>query len=202
MRLGAYGPRGEVREVAVSCFVEYRKEDSTEVAPLPMKTPRPFFRRESMLHLAKRFFSTLFARGLTAEERAFVADTLEDAELVALFHRQQRGEQRHTVEAAKFVAAQGGDVTLIRAALLHDVGKCLIRIGVIGRTLATLAKKLSLPTPPRWTAYLNHGEAGAALLRDHGCPAWMVDFVAHHHENVRPESVVPEAWDLLKDADG
>ncbi|NND04141.1 MAG: hypothetical protein HKN91_15280 [Acidimicrobiia bacterium] len=92
------------------------------------------------------------------------------------------------------------DSELIRAGLLHDVGKAGSALGPIGRTLATLAELLRLPVTGRYGAYLMHGPLGARELKRRGADGLVVMF-AELHPARAPDSVDPERWRLLLEAD-
>jgi hypothetical protein len=118
-----------------------------------------------------------------------------------LFWAQPVADQAHGVSAARRVAAGSpGRGDLVRAALLHDVGKRHARLGVIGRSFASIMATLRLPVRGRYAAYLDHGEAGAADLEAAGADPLTVAFARTHHRP-RPEGVDPGDWDLLVRAD-
>ena len=74
-------------------------------------------------------------------------------ELMALFGRMRRSEQLHSLRVMRTLRAQGyTDPDLLTAALLHDSGKSRYPLGLVGRTLAVLARHY-LPGPfARWSA--------------------------------------------------
>jgi predicted HD phosphohydrolase len=75
-------------------------------------------------HLIRRFFFVLAAGPLTDEERLEVESWLDRPGEVELYWQQPVADQRHGMEAARRIAAVRSDRRdLVRAALLHDVGK-------------------------------------------------------------------------------
>ena len=115
-------------------------------------------------HLTRRFFEVSRAGALRPEEQAEVAALLRDGE-PALFWSQPAADQRHGLDAARYVASTSGHrKEVARAALLHDVGKRHASLGVVGRSLASGMALLHLPVPARLAAYLDHGAVGAAEL--------------------------------------
>ncbi len=154
----------------------------------------------SLGHLARRFFDVLLARPLSVEEQTEIAAWLEPG-LAAVFFAQPAADQRHGHHAASVVLATGSpEPVLVRAALVHDVGKRHSRLGVLGRTLATILVRLGLPLFTRARLYRDHGELGAFELEALGAEAVVVAFARSHHHDRDP--VIPiDAWTLLQNAD-
>ena len=154
----------------------------------------------SAAHLFHRFFDVLVARRLTDVEVEEVNRWLSPP-LASLFFSQPAADQRHGYEAARLVL--GTDTTredVVMAALTHDVAKRLARLGVTGRTFASLLIKAGLPLGQRMSAYRDHGLWGARELRGAGAPPLVIDFAEHHHGE-RPRSISADDWDLLVSAD-
>lgn len=153
------------------------------------------------VHLARRFFQTLTAPELTSEEVQRVEELLRPGE-GALFWAQSRPDRRHAVDSLTVVEACAPRRTdLQRAALLHDVGKRHARLGVIGRSLASVVAKLGIPVGGRFAAYRDHGSIGADELAELGVEPLVAQFARHHHRD-RPPGVGPVDWELLQRADG
>lgn len=131
----------------------------------------------------------------------------------ALFLRLRRSDQRHSVAVARQVAGEA-DLSLnerwllIRAALLHDVGK-----EPHMATLPVRVVNVLLPAPPGWlpgslragvAALRSHGERGAALLRRAGTDPAVAALVRCHEETTDaselPEGLQP-LLELLRQAD-
>lgn len=161
-------------------------------------------------HLVRRFASFLTARGLDADEQRWVADRLRDGEVHA-FWSQPVADQRHAHDGARHVAARVVDrPDLVRAALLHDIGKRHARLGAIGRSLATVAaalgsrglgsRGLGIRGPAAFDRYTRHGPVGAEELAAAGAERLVVDFAATHHGS-RPATIPADEWALLEQAD-
>ena len=150
-------------------------------------------------HLALRFFDVVTAPALADAERERVRGWLSTAAQEDAFFSQPPADQRHGYRAALQVAGTApGRPDLVRAALLHDIGKRHARLGAPGRALASVAIRLRLPLPPRWALYRDHGSLAAAELA--GAEAIVVDFARAHH-GYRPSTVTPAEWETLVAAD-
>ena len=154
----------------------------------------------SLSHLVTRFFDVVFAKPLSKSEKAAVVGWLSENE-AKLFFEQPFFDQRHSYHAGlKVVAAGVKEISIIKAALLHDVGKRHCGLGAIGRSIATVWLALKLPAPVRFHRYGEHGELGAVELEAIGCQPVVVEF-ARHHPNHRPPTISPATWNLLRRAD-
>lgn len=153
----------------------------------------------SLGHLTRRFFDVLFATPLDSGERAAIEGWLDSGQ-AWVFFSQSDPDQRHGFHAALVSIAGGAEPEVVRAALLHDVGKRHARLGVLGRSLASIAIRLGLPLTRRWRFYRDHGEISARELAGLGCEALIVDFARHHHGD-RPPGIPCPTWDLLQLAD-
>ncbi|MGH8912133.1 MAG: hypothetical protein ACRDVD_06440 [Acidimicrobiia bacterium] len=150
-------------------------------------------------HLALRFVDVVTSRPLDAVERAGVRRWLASPSEEAGFFAQSDADQRHGYASAlSATAATPGRPEVVRAALLHDIGKRHAHLGPIARSAASIAIRLSLPLAPRWELYRDHGNLSAAELS--GAEPLVVEFARHHHGD-RPDSISPEDWAVLIEAD-
>ncbi len=122
-------------------------------------------------------------------------------EEASLFWSQQVADQRHGLETAgKLALRHPQDRELIRAGLLHDVGKSVVRISAFGRTAATLLDLAGLPMPARFRKYRDHGLIGADALAERGAEPLVVDF-ARLHPAAAPVGTDSARWQMLLAAD-
>jgi len=153
------------------------------------------------IHLTKRFFETLRSRPLGPAEQAEATEWLGERES-PLFWAQPPADQRHALTAARMVASHRPDRRdLIRAALLHDIGKRHSRLGVAGRVTASAFELLHIPAPGRLGIYLRHDSLGGEELGELGMEPIVVSFAAGHH-GACPPDVDPDDWALLVRSDG
>lgn len=153
----------------------------------------------SWSHLARRFFWSLRVRPLTATERDYVGSVLDGPIRVAFFE-QSTADQRHGLDAARLAAQHRVSSEVVMAALVHDIGKRHARLGVVGRSVASVCGRLGLPAPGRLGTYLDHARLGAEELADVGASPLIVDFTRHHHGE-RPASIAENDWVILVAAD-
>jgi hypothetical protein len=124
----------------------------------------------------------------------------------ALFFEQPVIDQRHGFQSATDVAAQVPERRdLVRAALLHDLGKRSSQLNVFGRSVVSGLTKVGL----RWLVarkggrgdlYLRHGELAAAELADLGAEPLVVAYARSHHA-ARPPEIESSTWEILVSAD-
>lgn len=150
-------------------------------------------------HLTARFFDVLTSRPLDRGETKAVRQWVGDGSLLAAFSSQPVADQRHGFESAlRVLSRMPGRPDLVRAALLHDIGKRHARLGPLGRVVASLAVVLRLPLTSRLALYRDHGVLAAAEMS--GEAPVVVDFARHHHGD-RPVSIPPDEWESLQAAD-
>lgn len=155
---------------------------------------------ESWSHLVVRFFDVVSAPALDRGDHDRVGAWLREGER-AMFFDQPAADQRHGLESAHHVALVRPDrLDLIRAALLHDVGKRHARLGVLGRVLASLIIRLSLPLPKRVALYREHGPVGAADLAAAGAEDVVVAFARAHHAS-KPPQIELDDWQVMVASD-
>lgn len=137
-------------------------------------------------------------RALTAWLRPVdyaTAQAILSPPLVALFMQMRRSEQQHSLHVLASLRQMGHHhPDLLVAALLHDVGKSRARIGLVGRTLAVLARTFTPSLARRWAAgeergwrrpfvvAERHPAWGAEMLAEAGAPPLAVTLVRRHQE--------------------
>lgn len=137
-----------------------------------------------------------------------------------LFAALEPADQDHSIRVARSVesALQRGAVDdadrdwIIRAALLHDVGKSATRVGAVDRAVATLVAWVGRGrVQDRWSGaggrrgaiagYLSYPDVGADMLRRVGSDSRVVAWAAEHHRSPAHWSVPLSAGNLLAAAD-
>jgi len=153
-----------------------------------------------LTHLIRRFFGFVTARPLGPREQAEVMALLTPAE-AELFWSQHPADQRHAIEVAhRALRSRPGSRLLARAGLLHDVGKSVVDLGAVGRSLATVFDAGGIRLRGRFACYRRHGEVGAEVLESAGVEPLIVAF-AREHPGPAPEGLDPADWAVLLEAD-
>lgn len=154
-------------------------------------------------HLARRFALALRPPAATAEAEAWVRDRLTPAQW-ELWSRQRPDDRRHTAAAAQALLAAHADAPawVVEAALLHDVGKVEVQLGVGLRVIATALRLVHVERGPGSIgSYLAYPTRGATMLRDLGSDPNVVAWAAEHHRRSK-HWTVPAPWARrLADAD-
>lgn len=117
------------------------------------------------------------------------------------FCQQPVADQRHGYSAGRAVeAALASSPSAVRAALLHDIGKRHARLGLAGRTLASVAIRIGLPLWEAARTYRDHGMIGAGELAAWGAEPLVVQFARSHH-GARPPTIDAKLWQVLVQSD-
>ncbi|TCS80467.1 HDIG domain-containing metalloprotein [Pectinatus cerevisiiphilus] len=136
-----------------------------------------------MIQRIVQFFRALNAT-LSAEDNAFIAEYLHDKEL-ALFTQMNVYDKRHAVRTAYTAVnlAQHIEVDrqlLIRAALLHDIGRSAAGVCLIDKILFVLLSSLS----GRMTVYIAQNGRGGIIGRRRNAL-----YICMHHAAIGAEKL-------------
>lgn len=145
-----------------------------------------------MTKLKNTLWRTLqaFVPRFAAADDRFAARILLRAEY-RLYKRMDVRDRAHACVVAKALleAAPEASGALLRAALLHDVGKVSTAYRPLERILVSLYTPRSLPKAPlrgglygAWQRRRHHGSYGARLIVAAGGDARVAELVARHHQ--------------------
>ena len=147
------------------------------------------------VHLVRRFAATAAGRGPSEIDVAWARQRLSASEL-DLWVRMTPADRRHSVAVARWVdrnVTTQPPAEVLRAALLHDVGKADARLGVLGRVGAALIPaSYKDRMPGRIGRYLQYPELGAEALAHAGSDPLVVSWAREHHLPP-PRWTVPES---------
>jgi hypothetical protein len=120
-----------------------------------------------ILHLAKRAATSLSQVPPTSLDILMVRQVLNDAEFVVWNEMQHRDQRHSIIVLRRFDELVPAAVKPERAAaLLHDVGKNISRLGFVLRVVATVVGSRG----KRFSEYHNHESLGANLVRSFSHP--------------------------------
>ena len=139
-------------------------------------------------------------RALTAYTRPVDLDTARaylSPPLMALFLRMRRSEQQHSINVVNALRSAGySHPDLMRAALLHDVGKCRAAYHLWDRALVVLAGRLMPRKAAAWgkgaptgwrrpfVIAAQHPAWGADMVREAGGAALTAALIARHQDRL------------------
>lgn len=150
-----------------------------------------------LFYRIKQFYWNLYSK-LDRYDLKFIECVLNKNEL-KLFNKLSISEQRHSVKVAYNVERicieeNINSKLLLKAALLHDIGKIYKKTNVIDKSIMVLLDKLTRGKIKRFcniskmskiSIYYNHAELGANLLYKIGCNEYIIYLVKNHHnENI------------------
>lgn len=131
-----------------------------------------------------------FVPSLAAPEEAFAKELLTPAEF-GLYQRMDVRDRHHACLVARLLLREEPSASseLLRAALLHDVGKCARQYHPLARIAAHLYTPRCIPPTPRyrgikgvWQLHRHHGRYGAEMILAAGGSARVAELVARHHD--------------------
>jgi len=121
----------------------------------------------NVLHLSKRAFTSLSQAAPSSLDMVLVRQVLNAEELAAWADMQNRDQRHSIVVLRRFDALVPAAVRAERAAaLLHDIGKNISRLGFFSRIVATVVGSRGA----RFSDYHNHEMLGADLIRSFSDP--------------------------------
>lgn len=171
-----------------------------------------------MLHRIKQFYSALTAE-VRSEENEFINHYLNEREQT-LFFQMSVVDQRHALDVSYLVVKalenrkkSECDRNLVKAALLHDIGKRNGELTLFDRILIVILEKFWPLQMTQWASKgrggfitnrrhalfiaVHHSLRGAEFLQEIDCEQDIIDLVRDHHQ--------PDSGDwrmvILQDAD-
>jgi HD-like signal output (HDOD) protein len=145
----------------------------------------------SVIKRGRQFFSGLFAR-LSEKDYTFAIDRLTEPEL-KLFMTMSAYDQKHACSVAMALEDESASLDLVRAGLLHDIGKAMCPELTLLRRSAAVFLEWAAPEDAAFLAdrgrgkmakalkaHRMHPSIGAVLLREIGTDDYIVALVEGH----------------------
>ena len=159
------------------------------------------------LYRIKQFYWSVTSK-FDEQDKTFIDKYLELQEK-ELFFKLTQYEQKHCVKVAKYVEEKliiSGDNLnlLVRAALLHDIGKINGKVNSISKTLLVIADNISSGKLKKFSNlktinnYYYHGDKAYNLLKEYSYDERLLYLIKNHHND---DIIGDKGLDLLKTAD-
>lgn len=165
------------------------------------------------IYRVKQFFKAISAK-ITAEDLNLINEYLNENE-IQLFNRLPVYDKKHCINVARDIIKEvdenefnknNKDIThnmLIKAALLHDIGKLYRTLNPIDKSILVLLDKATkgnlknYKTIKKIHVYYNHGEEGYKLLKDKNYNNKFLEVIKNHHnkEIVCPYTEIIKKYD-------
>lgn len=168
------------------------------------------------MYRVKQLWWAISARPLSAESQAEIKAVLHSAEYI-LFQRFSYNDQQHSLRVLRLLKQQAHtQASLLKAALLHDIGKIRTQLTILDRCLIVLVAKLlpqkadawghDLREPLRWRkAFVTkeqHPQWGATLAEAAGSDTQTVALIYWHQAKpATAPSEITHLLNLLQSAD-
>lgn len=143
-----------------------------------------------LLYRVKQFWWSLSC-SISEKDEEYVKLHLNNDEM-NLFVKLKTSEQKHCINVAKDVEQICFNKNIkcdriIKAALLHDIGKSYKKLSVIDKAVIVILDGLSkgelkkLQKLKKINVYYNHGKIGADMLRNYGYEDKLLYLIENHH---------------------
>lgn len=149
------------------------------------------------LYRIKQFIWSVTSR-ITKEDEDFILQYLNNEEKI-LFDKLSLNERKHSVRVARSVKSEleadpAGlketglqECDMIKASLLHDIGKTAVRSNIIEKSIIVILDKITsgklknMTDNSKVNCYYNHGAIGYEILKKYGYSENFLNLVKDHH---------------------
>lgn len=139
-----------------------------------------------MIKRIRQFLLCIFS-SLGSQDLEYIDKKL-DNNIKYIFLKLSKYEKKHSILVARAVEKQfKNDPDLVKAALLHDIGKTKYHINIIQKSLLVLFDLLTKGKLKKITEnksiniFYNHGQMGYDILKDSGYNERILFIVKNHH---------------------
>ena len=159
------------------------------------------------LYRIKQFYWSITAR-ISDDNIIYLKKHLNERD-INLFKKLAISDQKHSINVAIYVESQCRianikDNILIKASLLHDIGKSEYKSNVLNKTVIVLLDKITKGKIKKYrnikliNIYYNHGEIGYNILKDYKYDDKLLYLIKNHHNT---EIKGNFSLDILKKSD-
>ncbi|MDF2883659.1 MAG: metal dependent phosphohydrolase [Clostridiaceae bacterium] len=138
----------------------------------------------------KQFYWAITAK-VNKNDKNFIEENLNEIEK-DLFFRLSKSDQKHSLRVAykvKVLCKESNisDKILVKAALLHDIGKVECSLGVIDKSILVIADKIlkgnlkKFKNIKKVNTYYNHAESGYEILKKYDYDKKFLNLIRNHH---------------------
>lgn len=142
------------------------------------------------LYRIKQFYWSITAQ-ISADNIIYLKKYLNERE-INLFNKLAILDQKHSISVAMYVENRFRnenikDNILIKASLLHDIGRIKYKSNVLNKSVMVLLDKITRGKIKRYknikmiNIYYNHAELGYNILKDYGYDNKLLYLVKNHH---------------------
>lgn len=143
-------------------------------------------------HRVKQFYWAINPK-ISSEDLGFLNNNLNRSEL-KLFYKLPLYDQKHSIKVAydvKYVCKKKNidSRLLVKAALLHDIGKVYKKLNLIDKSIMVLADNVTKGSIKRFSnikkinVYYNHGKIGRDILKDYNYDEDLLYLIENHHNH-------------------
>lgn len=144
------------------------------------------------MNRVQQFFSYAIAK-ININDKMYIEKHLNNNE-IALFNKLSIHEQKHSVNVARDVECECkikllGSGNLIKAALLHDIGKIKVPVNIIDKSIVVILDKVTrgkireFKNIKKVYIYYNHGYEGYKILKEINEDEQILFMVKNHDNN-------------------
>lgn len=146
------------------------------------------------LYRVKQFFWALFSK-INSSDIDFINSYLNQVE-TDLFNKLHVNEQKHSIRVAKDVLNEYTfrnselkmkESVLVKAGILHDIGKTQGKINIFEKSILVIVNKLSKGRIKKMSCikkiklFYNHAEIGYEILREYDYDERFLYIIKNHH---------------------
>ena len=157
-----------------------------------------------MFKRIKQFYINLTDK-MTEDDYIYVESKLTKKEYI-LFTKLLKSEQKHSVRVAKDIDRKfkNNEISnstilnnkdiLIKASLLHDIGKIKKKVNIIDKSIIVILNKLTKGNLKKLNnkkvqCYYNHPEYSYDILKDINNDALLLNIVRNHHKDTNDKLI-------------